>query len=632
LEVLVISIKLNNQRVNSLQLALWVLKPMKKAAYGLIIVLVLFSGFAVCNESSAYSYDSFQGGLNYLSSSNRFYQNDSVTKSDFDFFKANNVSFISLRLFRTSFVEDHDNVTQNFHRLLAVADECGIKVQFDFRNRFNETDPAISFPSIYDVIRNSTEKQLWFDFVGEVMGEFKSYSCIESWTMMNEPYVNETTDEEFFYQCWSEQRELMKNIDSRPVSIRFALGHSPWSGDFEKTEVLALCDYIAINEYLDPSDPNSVRYGGTWAMFEECVTDCRTAGRPLVISEFGCDSGDDEAKRVWYEQSLSLFKSKAIHKAYAWAWQTINPDTERFNIAGSPPKPAFYELASAFALSNQSNSFLVVSGSNSVIYYRMLNTTAHVWSDWSSLSGQTQTPPAAFKMGDELHVAVRGVNNGQIWHGYVNLYTNEWSGWDLLDGVTPSPPILTGNDTHLCLVVRGANNAIHYRFYTLDSRVWTSWSTVPNGATIDTPAATLTENTLQIVVRGANQDQIWHGKVDTTSNTFSGWLLLDGVTPSPPTVTLNSTHLCLIVRGTNSAVYYRWYNIAEQLWSSWTSFPYGTTPNTPAAALTGEDLQIVVRGVSEDQIWHGTLNTATSDWSGWNLLDGTTPTKPVLTS
>jgi len=71
LEVLVISIKLNNQRVNSLQLALWVLKPMKKAAYGLIIVLVLFSGFAVCNESSAYSYDSFQGGLNYLSSSNR---------------------------------------------------------------------------------------------------------------------------------------------------------------------------------------------------------------------------------------------------------------------------------------------------------------------------------------------------------------------------------------------------------------------------------------------------------------------------------------------------------------------------------------------------------------------------------
>ena len=51
-----------------------------------------------------------------------------------------------------------------------------------------------------------------------------------------------------------------------------------------------------------------------------------------------------------------------------------------------------------------------------------------------------------------------------------------------------------------------------------------------------------------------------------------------------------------------------------------TSFSYGTTPDTPATAFTGEDLQIVVRGVNNDQIWHGTLNTANDEWSGWNLL------------
>ena len=126
--------------------------------------------------------------------------------------------------------------------------------------------------------------------------------------------------------------------------------------------------------------------------------------------------------------------------------------------------------------------------------------------------------------------------------------------------------------------------------------------------------------------------KIWHGQVDVATNSFLGWSLLDGSTPSPPTMTSNSTDLCLIVRGTNSAVFYRWYDIAQESWSGWTSFAYGTTPDTPAAAFTGEDLQIVVRGVIGGQIWHGTLNTSTDGWSGWNLLDGTTPTKPTLTS
>jgi hypothetical protein len=39
-----------------------------------------------------------------------------------------------------------------------------------------------------------------------------------------------------------------------------------------------------------------------------------------------------------------------------------------------------------------------------------------------------------------------------------------------------------------------------------------------------------------------------------------------------------------------------------------------------------------VRGMNDNQIWHGTLDLLTSSWSGWTLLDGTTPSKPVLVS
>jgi len=292
----------------------------------------------------------FCSGLNYLSGSNRFYQEDSVTESDFAFFKANNISSLSIRIVWKSFVEDHDNVTSNYKRILTIAEDYGLKVQFDFWTWFNESSPKPTFlTSVYDTIRNSTAKQLWLDFVSEVINEFKSYDCVESWTMMNEPLIKMPSDEALFYQCWNDQRTLMKSIDSRPVSIRFALGDSPWSGDFNKSEVFQLCDYIAINEYLDPSDESYTIKGGNWTMFNECVSDCENNHKPLVITEFGSDTGDDADKRMWYEQSLALFKSKGIQKAYSWAWQTTNPESERYSIAGSPPEPAFYELSEAAA-------------------------------------------------------------------------------------------------------------------------------------------------------------------------------------------------------------------------------------------------------------------------------------------
>jgi hypothetical protein len=312
----------------------------------LLVLIFVFSFASLCVVQVQGRVPTFRSGVNYLSSSNRFYQDDSVTDADFAYFKANGIMDLSIRIFWKSVAED-PNVIGNYKRLLAVADTYGLKVQIDFWTQFSDLDwsKPTFINSIYDIIRDPAVKQQWFSFIRSVMIELKPFRCIQGWTMMNEPYSGNSADTTLFYQCWIEQRAVMKKIDKRPISIRFALGDSPWSGDFSKNQVFRVCDYIAITEYLDPSDRSYTRWTSTWSMFDKCVSDCKKAGKPLVVTEFGSDTGNDEAKRVWYEQSLSYFRSKGIQKAYAWAWQTTNPETlVDWNILG---KPAFNELAEA---------------------------------------------------------------------------------------------------------------------------------------------------------------------------------------------------------------------------------------------------------------------------------------------
>lgn len=294
---------------------------------------------------------SFECGLNYVSNSHRFYQNDSVTSNDFMSFSEYNITHLSIHIVWKSFDEDYVNLTANFHSLLNVADSTGMKVQLDFWTRFS---PGGSWTmpngiSPWDIIRVPSVTADWLDFVSNATNEFKSHTSIESWTMMNEPYAQKgTNDDELFYQCWRDQREIMRSLDPRPLSIRLALGDSPWSGDFNRTEVFQVCDYIAITNYLDPGNNSDTRWGGNWTQFYNCVSECKSRSIPLVIAEFGMNTSTFEDRAVYYNRSLCLFKSKGIEKAYAFCWQTILPENASFNIYGyNPITPMFSELVAA---------------------------------------------------------------------------------------------------------------------------------------------------------------------------------------------------------------------------------------------------------------------------------------------
>ena len=279
-------------------------------------------------------------------------------------------------------------------------------------------------------------------------------------------------------------------------------------------------------------------------------------------------------------------------------------------------------------------AYLTVRGSNNGIYYRTYDLTTETWNSWTDAPGSTPDPPAVAVLGKGLHLVVRGATAGQIWHGTVNLNDNSFSGWSLFDGATPSAPALAANSTHLCMVVRGYNDAIYYRFYSLAADTWGAWQVVPAGTTLSTPGVAMAGNELHFAVRGSNNNEVWHSYINTQTGSFSGWTLLDGTTPSPPLLTGNNQRVCLVVRGDNNGIYYRWLNLRTKVWDDWTGFPFGMTPDVPAATLTGNNLQIVVRGMNNDQIWHGTLRAGAIGpvWSGWTLLDGSTPSKPVLAS
>jgi hypothetical protein len=273
----------------------------------------------------------------------------------------------------------------------------------------------------------------------------------------------------------------------------------------------------------------------------------------------------------------------------------------------------------------------VVRGNDNQIYYQTCDTDAQIWTLYPGF-GTTCDSPAAAILGNELHIVIRSMDGNSLYHGYVNLINHVFSGWTLLSGSTPSAPTLTANGTHLCLVVRGNDNRIYYSTYSLNPRSWGSWNAL-TGTTCDSPAAAMLGNNLHIVVRSSTGTSLYHIIVKPNVGVVRNWILLSGSTPSKPVLTADqaASKLYLTVRGGDNKIYWRSYGPSDS-WAGWNTVPTGTTGDAPAATVVANKLQIVVRSMTGSTLYHGNINLATSAFSGWTLLSGSTPSPPTLTS
>jgi parallel beta-helix repeat protein len=229
-------------------------------------------------------------------------------------------------------------------------------------------------------------------------------------------------------------------------------------------------------------------------------------------------------------------------------------------------------------------------------------------------------------------------SGGNYWSGYTGIDANH-------DGIGDTPYVIDANNidryplmnpwesqisANAYLVARGLDNVIYYRTWDTSTDTWLPWNSLP-GVTCDSIAATVYDNRLHLVVRGLDGNSLWHGIVKLTDNSFSGWVYLDGASSSAPTLTSDDTTMCLVVRGLDNAIYYRTFNPFSNNWNAWSSLP-GTTCDSPSAALLDGKLHIVVRGLDGNSLWHSTTDIASDAFSGWQIVEGATNSKPTLTA
>jgi hypothetical protein len=282
--------------------------------------------------------------------------------------------------------------------------------------------------------------------------------------------------------------------------------------------------------------------------------------------------------------------------------------------------------------------YLVVRGSNNIIYYRQYDCVGDTWGGWTALPGSTGDTPAATVCENELHIVVRGMGGASLYHGYVDLLTDDFSGWSWMSGSTPSIPRLASDENSLYLIVRGDDNRIYHRRYDLVSESWGEWNAVPTGSTMDAPGVCVDDDYLHIIVRGMD-DSIYHQEVYLPTLDYLGWSNIGGSTPSIPALTSNykesgdDHEVYLVVRGSDNGIYLRSY---DGSWSSWTKLPGSTNdafgaciqPSLPDADAC---LHIVVRGM-DGAMYHGKYDLNSEIFLGWSWMSGTTPSPPVLTS
>jgi hypothetical protein len=228
----------------------------------------------------------------------------------------------------------------------------------------------------------------------------------------------------------------------------------------------------------------------------------------------------------------------------SWTW--IDPIAEPWYAGSAPVLVPF----------SNGNLILVFRGTDNYLYYARwedywVNFAGKTW-----LQGQTPDEPAVNVYGDQIHIVVRGMDDGLYWRNgsllnYESLGTILWaSSWTSLPGSTLSPPTLTNNN----LVVRGTDNAIYYKYFDQINGYWTGWTAL-GGATTSRPALWISDGPLVVwylYARGTDNG-IYRRTAWWTGGIFywDTWESMQGQTSAAPSIDAGN----LVVRGTDDTPY-----------------------------------------------------------------------------
>jgi len=320
-------------------------------------------------------------GVSYTSNDQHYSDTTgAVLDQDFRFFRDNNIRLISINVIWAAVEPEirgmyDSSVISNLKRVLAKAEEYGIKVLFSFHTHFQQqenpyqtpwhlplyvADPYTGKKITLAIVRSEEMRDAFLDYVQYVVSQVKSSSAIEVWSLLNEPMYwadsglpSGFSHKQSFQQLMDRGNKLIRSLDSRPVTVKFALPDSPWSNDFDLGTIMQIFDkIIALNVYIDPVTGRD-SWGMTLADLNRAISDCVAYSGELWIAEFGKTTLNDESQRIFFRDSALLFQNAGIKTLLAWTWihvQTGMPDDDRgWSICydGGEPRPAFLEFKSA---------------------------------------------------------------------------------------------------------------------------------------------------------------------------------------------------------------------------------------------------------------------------------------------
>lgn len=221
--------------------------------------------------------------------------------------------------------------------MVEIANNAGINVAVDFHTTW------VTWDNYFDdnAENHDTNRAQYIRYIKNSIGNMSNIN-IYAYQVYNEPQAQTPSESE--NQFLLDVVQAAKNVTNKPVSIRWMGRYSPSCGYYSENINLA-CDYICINTYWDPRDPNTP----VWGCLEQHILAERNwahnHGKQFWITEFGRHN-DNETEQADYVKAFVQWSINHDIDLIS-CWLSYPEGTNEYNIFnGYIPRPAFYELVS----------------------------------------------------------------------------------------------------------------------------------------------------------------------------------------------------------------------------------------------------------------------------------------------
>lgn len=196
-----------------------------------------------------------------------------------------------------------------------------------------------------DASNSAYWRGVYIDFIEDIMAEFTDEQ-VKAWMVFNEitEFSHTSESEDAFIV---EAVETAQGLTANPVGIRFGGGYSPWSSPaYYGASVGSVVDFMAINSYWDPDDPETTIWGCSETDIQNTITEAESAGKEVWITEFGASNSNENEQADYINDWVIYANDNNITRIYGWVSQPENGGGLTYNLwDGYTPRPAWYQLA-----------------------------------------------------------------------------------------------------------------------------------------------------------------------------------------------------------------------------------------------------------------------------------------------